>query len=474
MRTVDDDRVKHGIRGTLLAFGAGVVGQRLCQLLTFVLIGTALGAGGLGRYAEGMALAAVLVVLAGAGVRNLTARQLAAAPGSARALVTAAVRMRLRLGALGLLVAAAIAFATSELPWFYVLCALQVLPGAFDQKQIADAAGRARSEVALETTVSALQLAAVLVWSWQPQPDLTTLAALALACRCVYAARAAVAMRNLPATQSAEPLPARPLLLVGQSAHELLTAGDVWLVAVLLGDAAAGFYAFAQRFAAAALVPSTQLARLLLPHLLHASANGDASRTLGTALRAVAFLTLPVAAGGAMASLALCRFFAAGFDPAAAPLCLLLVAGCMQHLGWQCSHALLAQRRDAAYAHGLLWPAALHASCLLALAAVPTAPDLAALLAAAAATFAYTAYWGVGMRLVRPERTASLLAPLALAVATGATTALAGALVPGSAGLALQLAVGAGTLAVGVWWCELRGRWRRFGDGLAQASGFRA
>ncbi|MFY9344137.1 MAG: hypothetical protein WAT39_16725, partial [Planctomycetota bacterium] len=60
--------MKHGIRATLLALAAGVVAQRLCQLLAFVLIGHALGAAGLGHYAEGQALGAILAVLAGAGV----------------------------------------------------------------------------------------------------------------------------------------------------------------------------------------------------------------------------------------------------------------------------------------------------------------------------------------------------------------------------------------------------------------------
>jgi O-antigen/teichoic acid export membrane protein len=87
--------VKHTVRHTLLWLGAGVVAQRLLQLVAFVLIGRALGVAGLGVFAQGMATAAVLTVLAGAGVRNLVARAVARSPAAARSLVLCAVRWRL-------------------------------------------------------------------------------------------------------------------------------------------------------------------------------------------------------------------------------------------------------------------------------------------------------------------------------------------------------------------------------------------
>ncbi|MBL8753677.1 MAG: hypothetical protein JNK15_10280 [Planctomycetes bacterium] len=467
--------MKHGMRGMLLALGAGVVVQRLCQLVAFVLVGHALGAAGLGRYAEGQALGAVLAVLAGAGVRNLAARQLAGDPGAARAVVHAAVRLRLLFGGLGLAAVAGVAYATSPQPWFWVLSGALALPAAFDLKQLADAAGRGRGEVALETGIGVLQLGAVLAWWSHGQGDVATLAAIALGCRSLYALRAWATIRTLPATRTAAPLPRRPLLLLGQTAHEVLALGDVWLVSLLLGEAAAGFYAFAQRFAGAALVPSTQLARLLLPHLLHATMNGDPARTLGTALRATALATWPMLAGGVVAADALCAFACAGFAPAAPILRLLLLAGSLQHLGWQCSHALLAQHRDRAYAHGLLWPAVAHAALLLVVACIAVPAPAGAGLAALAAVVACAGYLLTGLRLLpRIDLGLALLAPLGVAAATGLAAAAGNALVPGPFGLGVQLAAGGIAFAAGVWTVELRGRWRRLGDGLVQASGFRA
>jgi O-antigen/teichoic acid export membrane protein len=475
MPPADDARVKHGLRGMLLALGAGVVVQRLCQLVAFVLVGHTLGAAGLGRYAEGQALGALLAVLAGAGVRNLAARQLASAPGAAGAVIRAAVRLRLAAGSLLLATVAAVAFATASEPWFWLLSAALVLPAAFDLKQLADAAGRGRGEVALETGIGVLQLGAVLVWSWQGGRDLTALAAIALACRTVYALRAWTTMRSLPATQATVTLPRRPLVLLGQTLHELLALGDVWLVAVLLGEAAAGFYAFAQRFAVAALVPSTQLARLLLPHLLHATASGDPGRTLGTALRATALVTLPMLGGGAVAAEALCTFAGADFAPAAPILRLLLLAGCLQHLGWQCSHALLACHRDRAYANGLLWPALLHATLLLATAACPVPPPAGAVLAGVAAVLASTAYLAASLHLLPAVRLGTwMLGPAGVAAATAGATMAGAAVGPGLFGLAAQLAAGGIAFVAGVWLVELRGRWRHLGDGLVRASGFHA
>ncbi len=60
----------------------------------------------------------------------------------------------------------------------------------------------------------------------------------------------------------------------------------------------------------------------------------------------------------------LCRLCGAEFEAAAIPLRLVLVAVALQHFGWQISHSLFAARRDRGYAHGLLWPALLHALLL--------------------------------------------------------------------------------------------------------------
>jgi O-antigen/teichoic acid export membrane protein len=469
--------VKHSVRRTLVCLGTGVLVQRLCQLLGFVLIGRALGVTGLGIYAECQALAAVLTVFAGAGVRNLTARALAAEPAAAQAVVARAVRLRLGLGLGQLAIVGAVAFATSSQPWFWLLCALQVVPAAFDLKQLLDASGRTGSEVRLETATAALQLLAVAGWLQVGGARLDVLAAIALATRCLYALGAVAAIARLPRSVAAAPPRERRLgLPLAQTAHELLTIGDIWLVALALGDAAAGLYAVGVRFAAAALLPSSQLARLLLPHLLHAGADGDAARTLATALRTTLLVTLPMLAGGAVCAPALCRLSGDDFVAAAPALRLLLVAGCMQHVGWQCSHALLALRRDTTYAHSLGWPALGQFAWLLALSLDSglAAAD-AATLGAAGAAVAQGSYLLLGLAITRSlwqGQRQLWRNPLRLSLLCGGGALLPVPFVDSSWLLPLQLASGTITFAAGLWWFELRGRWHRLGDGLAAASGF--
>ena len=153
--------MKHTVRRTLVVLGAGVLVQRLCQLLGFVLIGRALGVDGLGRFAQGQAFAAVLTVFAGAGVRSLTARTMAASPGAARSLLLQAVRRRLATATLLATAATAFVFVRTHDPWFWTLCLLQVLPAAFDMKALLDTSGRTRREVHLETATACLQLVGI-------------------------------------------------------------------------------------------------------------------------------------------------------------------------------------------------------------------------------------------------------------------------------------------------------------------------
>lgn len=466
--------MKHGVRRTLVWLGAGVVGQRLLQLVAFVLVGRTLGVAGLGVYAQGLALAAVLAVLAGAGMRNLVARDVAREPRAARALVLQAVRLRLCAGLALAAIAAAVAFAAAGQPWFWLLCALHVVPASFDLKNLLDAAGRTRGEVALEAGAALLQVALVAIWSGLGGEQLELLAAISLASRGVYALGAVFAIARLPAATA----PARlsigfGAVGLGQTAHELLTIGDIALVALVCGDRAAGHYAVAARFAVAALVPSTQLARLLLPHLLHAPLRGDSRRTLATALRATLWLTLPLFAGGAVVADALCAISGDAFRASGDALRLLLLAGVCQHVGWQCSHALLAAGRDRASAHGLAWPALLAA---LALPAAPLAAREPAALATAAAlivALAQAVYAGAGLATTRSERAArtGLGGPVAAALATALAAALPAVWLPAPAALPVQLAAGAAAFGVVLWRCELRGRLRRVGDGLATASG---
>jgi len=471
--------VKHTVRSTLVVLGAGVVLQRLCQLACFVLIGRALGIAGLGTFAEGQALAAVLTVFAGAGVRSLTARTLAGAPTAARDLLLTAVRRRLLTGLALALPAGALAFARASDPWFWCWSLLLVLPAAFDMKQLLDTSGRTRREVHIESAVALLQLCGILGWFLHDAHRPDVLAAIVFGCRCLYALGAIGAILALPETGPARTHVPRDLRVASaHTVHELLTIGDVWIVALVLGDAAAGLYATGVRFAAAALMPSAQLARLLLPHLLHAGADGDAARTLATALRATLLITLPMLAGGALAAPALAGLNGPAFVAAAPALALLLLAGCLQHLGWQCSHALLAMRRDTAYAHSLGWPAWLQFANLASLSLLlPPDPALGATLAAAGAALAQGVYAMTCLGLTRPlwrVRDDLWWNPVRLCLLTGVATAAPLCLEAGPLRLPMQLGAGALAFGYGLWRLELRGRWTRLGDGLATASGYGA
>lgn len=471
--------MKHTIRRTLVTLGAGIVVQRTCQLLAFLLAGHALGVEGLGILAQGQAMAAVLAVATSAGVGNLAARAIAAEPGAARGLILAVVRRRLLLGAL---LASAVGLAASlggSRPLFWWLCALQILPAAFDCKQLADATRRTRHEVGLDAAVAVLHLLAVAACAYAGRPGLETFAILALAARCLYAGGAIRGILGLDegtATATADVWKVRPA--TAQLLHESMALGDVWLVATAFGDAAAGYYALAMRFAAAGLLPSVQLVRLLLPHLLRAAKDGDAARTFGTALRGTAFATLPVLGGGAVAADSLCRLSGEAFAPAAPTLVLLLLAGCLQHVGWQCSHALLAARADRAFAHLLGWPAVLQVALLLAIPAMAPAHDAAGAFAAAlAAVFAHATFAAAGLAVLRPlwaGQRRLWRQPLLLATITFAAAAAPLAFDHHPLRLGAQLLCGAVGYAVGLWALELRRTWRHFGDGLTAASGFRS
>jgi O-antigen/teichoic acid export membrane protein len=217
---------------------------------------------------------------------------------------------------------------------------------------------------------------------------------------------------------------------------------------------------------------------LLLPHLRHAGADGDPARTLGTAIRSTLLVTMPMLAGGAAAATALATLNGPAFAAAAPALCLLLLGGCLQHLGWQCSHALLAAHRDGAYAHSLGWPALLQLANLAVLPLVlPADPALGATMTASGAVLAQGVYAVLGLATTRElwrARSDLWQLPLATAIATGASTALPALLCDGALQLPLQLAAGGGAFALVLWRFELRGRWTRLGDGLATASGYGA
>lgn len=479
--------MKHAVRSTLATLLVGVFGQRVLQLVSFLCIGRALGAERLGLYAQGIAVAALAAVTAGAGVRTWMARAVVHDPGAAGELLFASVRSRLWIGAVLATGGGVVAFVCSAEPWFWTLCLLQVLPAAFDLKNLLDVAGRTRAEVALESATALLQLLLVLAWLSAGGRDLTSLAAIALGSRCAYALLALPAIRRVGranATATARSVPRIDVgigVAVSQGLHGVLTAGDIWFVALCFGDGAAGHYAVATRFAGAALLPSAQLARLLLPHTLRAGAGGDPRQTLTTATRATLLVTLPMLAGGAAVAPQLCTLPGAAFAGAAPALVLALLSGCLQHAGWQQSSALLAAGRDRAYVATLLLPSALHlllfvGGAALAAQLAPT-PATAAAWSAGFAVAAHAVYFFGGAAAVRELRPPALV-PIGGAVRTALTTGVAAALPAvfwdGPGLLALQLGAGAAAFAFCLWRVELRGRLGRVGDGLAAASGFRA
>ncbi|MFK7742461.1 MAG: hypothetical protein AB8H80_19265 [Planctomycetota bacterium] len=479
----------HSVRSTLLALGSGVVLQRALQLVAFLVVGRTLGVAGLGTYAQGLSAAAVLTVLASLGVRSLVARAVSQEPGAARAHVGNAVHLRLVIGSMLAIAATAIAFVSSEQPWFWMLCALHVLPAAFDLKGLIEVTGKARLEVGLESVAAVLQLGLVCLWSAVGSQQLELLAAASLGCRTLYAAGAIATIRSLPLEHapSQQPLGITRVGL-GQTTYELMAIGDIALVALCFGDAAAGYYAAAMRFAVAAMLPSMQLTRLLLAHLLHAEQRGNAKATFETGLRATLWLTLPIAAGGMTVADELCALTGVSFAAAGGALQLLLAAGLCQHVGWQCSLALLASGRDRAYAHTFAWPSLLQAAAFLGLGALlangllqngTSSPPHPAALAISAATIAACAQGGYAVVVLRIGAAAKTLfrALPGPALAAAATAALASLPLPadnvhGHLVLPLRLALGALGFAAVLWRLELRGRLGKVGDGLFAASGF--
>ncbi len=478
MRGRDEHAVSRHVRATLFALATGVAAQRVLALLVTLLIGRHVGLAAFGEYASGVQIALLVALLADGGIRLLTAREMGARPERAVATLRASLALRSRL-ALGATVAfAAIAVVVADAWPFHLACAGLVLVAPFDQKQLADALGRAGTEVRWEAAASLtyLVLAAVLVGL--DCHDLGAFVGALLVSRLVYAAHTVVWLRGLPPTP--ERVPMRDLLRTGsvlgvtQLANELIFAADIVLLRALVSREAAALYAAAQRIVLAADTPVRVLARLLQPHLMHAAVHGDAAGTLARGLRASAHLVLPIAAGGCVVAPDLLAL-AFGADFAAAAPTLRWLLGASVVLGAASLYGNLL------VAHGAVLP---YLACLslgmvanVALTLWWIGPFGAA--GSAAASFvAMTLASGLALVLLRRRLTFPLLSPWLRPVLHAALVMVAAwlpgrCLTPGAPStLGAQLLAGGLALVLGLQAFEMRGRWRSFGEGLERASGF--
>ncbi len=460
------------VRSALVALGMGSVLQRIAQLIAAVLIAQELGAVGMGSYALGISAGTILALLCGAGFRSVVAREVVADPTSARDWISAAIRVRLLAGGALFALYAVAVWSLSPAPLFWLLCGAGVFPLAFDLKGLADTASRAPLEVVLESVAGWLHLGLVVaVTMLATSHTLEWLAGAYLASRTVYALAVWVRMNSF---QSSGLRPGFWKLVVGagavsatQTAFEVVCLCDVILVTALAGREAAGLYAVAQRIVVAASLPAVQLARLLVPHLNHSAKSGDSSRTLETALRASAYATLPLAAGGWAVAAPLCGVFGEEFQGAGWTLRWLLFASVLLGVGSQIGNTLFALHLTRRYMTSLWAGVAVQVAASFLL--IPGLGDkgsaLATCISYSTTVFACTMF-------LRPRLHFRVLQPLVPAVALSGLVGLA-AWLPGEE-LWLQLGLGGGVFALGIWWLELRRGWSRFGDGLSRASGLHA
>lgn len=460
------------VRSALVALTMGSVLQRIAQLLAAVVIARELGPAGMGSYALGLSAAAILSLLCGAGIRSVVAREAVASPEGAGDWIRAAIRLRLLGGAVLFSVYAVAAVLLTQSPWFWLLCGASVFPLAFDLKGLADSASRTPLEVVLESIASWLHLGLVAAVVFTAENNhLEWLAGAFLTSRVVYALAARARLASFPTTGFRPSL--RKMVVsagavsVTQTVFEALCHCDVLVITVLTGTEIAGLYAVALRIFVAVSFPAVQLARLLVPHLNHSARSGDSSRTLETALRASAYVTLPLAVGGWLVAESLCGLFGAEFAAAGWTLRWLLCACVLLGVGSQVGNTLFALRHTARYMASLWLGGAALGTAWLAL--VPTLGATGSALGTciAYATVILACFWflrpHLHFRILQPLRP-----PLLLAVVVGLAAWL-----PGERVLA-QLGLGAAAFGLGIWWLELRRGWSRLGEGLSQASGLGA
>ena len=462
------------MRASLAVLAGGAALSRITSIVAALLLAARLGPEGFGDYSASVQWGAVLGFLVHGGVQAVAQREALADPGNAGAWLRASITVRLGISIVTFAVYAALVPFLPGDPQLLWLAGALVVTAAFDLKGLADAVGRTRLEVTLESVAGVFHLAVIGALVATDRITPVWVLGSFLAARVVYVAGVALNLRNLGPVRERPPL--RSLLFasggvlgVAFVAERVTLASSLLVVRWLAGPAAAGLYAAAEKIALAAGVPTTLVLRTLSPHLQHAVAHGDPRGTLERTLRAAAYVALPLAAGGwVVAGPLLGRMFGPDYMDAAWTLRWMLLAWAVASVGWRCAEVLFASRRVRAYVTPVF--ASITVNWTVTLLLVPT-------FGAAGSTFGSACAQFTGVPLawafLRKTLRFDTLRPILPGAATAAVTAAAAWAVPASWGAFAQVAGGAAAFAAALWAFELRRGWREIGRGIERASGFR-
>jgi O-antigen/teichoic acid export membrane protein len=249
------------------------------------------------------------------------------------------------------------------------------------------------------------------------------------------------------------------------------SADALWIRALTGSDAAVALFFAASKVAQTAQIPVAMLSRLFQPHLAHAVAEG-ATATVATVeriVRSAAYLTVPLALGGALvAGDLLAAIHGAEFAAAGPVLVLLLISVVFISTGSWYGQTLFARKEHRPYLAILVLGTAVNVVCSLWWVPVWGAAGSAAATAVATAVSSTTGLLMVRRRVPvvwwRP-----LLRPGLLAACVGAAVLS----IPAASHVFARVGVGALAFAALLYWLELRhGGWRQLGAGLQRSSGF--
>jgi O-antigen/teichoic acid export membrane protein len=314
-----------------------------------------LGAAGYGRFALALALLQTIGVLADAGLVAVVVRESSRAPARTAELVGNALVMRLVLGAVVVVLAAA----ASELPSYgpdvrtavlisSSLAAVFQVRLQLGRAALADAAGRVASFAALLAVVAAdLGFAAVVAST--AVGAAVTLALTARFVRRVIRPRLA-ADRTVWRELAVAALPLGLTLAVA----EIYFRADTFILALSRPPAEVGQYSLAYRlYELLALFPALVMASVYpLLSRQFTDSRAAAERTLHATGRAFFTFGIPLAAGGLVIAPELARFAGGDeFVAAADPLRLLLCAATLAYVSGLCGYALIA----AGHERSTLW-----------------------------------------------------------------------------------------------------------------------